>query len=306
MTQRYFDKLPNLYYNDFLVKDITRRVQLIEDPRQSPYVFYPYEIQHNLRSDLVAEYYYDDPELDWMIYMSNGIIDPYYGWYLDEEQFNSLIIDRYQSVEIAQRKVIFYRNNWANDDTELTPSFYNNTLQQSWKKYYSPNWGMGSKIVSYSRKKNDSVMNTNRILDYTISANNNTNQLSLGELVNIKPSNQDAVVGVGEVVLANSSMVRVQSVDGNTSANTTNTKQLIGVSSFANVTVNAVNTSFVNISTDEQVFWSAVTYYEYEQEINEQRKHLRLIDSGVQSLLVQQYTAKLRENVDQETNLTTG
>lgn len=304
MTQRYFEKLPNLFYNNYLVKDISRRSVLIEDPRQSPYVFYPYEIQHNLRSDQIADYYYNDPEMDWMIYLTNGIVDPYYGWYLNNDQFETMIIDKYQSIEIAQRKIAFFRNNWATDDSELTVSFYNNTLLPEWKKYYSPNWGPNTRILSYSRKKDDSVMNTNRILDYQISANNNPNSMTIGELVNIKIAGQDAVVGLAEVVATNTTVIRVQSVDGNTSANSTHNKQLIGVSSSANLTVNSVNTSFINISTEEQVFWSAVTYYQYEQELNEQYKHIRLVDSGASDLLIQQFQRSLNENVDEVTNLT--
>jgi hypothetical protein len=302
---RYFQKLPNLYYNNYLVKDISRRAKIVEEPRKSPFVFYPYEIKHQLRSDHIAEYYYNDSELDWLIYMSNEIIDPYYDWYLNDFQFESLLIQKYGSIEQAQKKIIFYRNNWAIDDTELSVSYYNNTLTQSWKKYYSPNWGPGNKIVSYRRKQLDALTNTNRIIEYAISANNTANGFVAGELVDIKIPGQDATVGTGEVIIANSTIVRIKNVDGNTSANSTFNKTIVGETTFANVTVSNSDVTFQNFTTDEGVFWNAVSYFDYETEINEQKKNIRLVGSGQHLLLVDQFQQRMSEDVDSATNLST-
>jgi hypothetical protein len=237
--------------------------------------------------------------------MSNDIVDPYYDWYLNDYQFNSLMIEKYGSIERALKKIIFYRNNWATDDTEISVSFYNNTLQQSWKKYYSPIWGPGNKIVSYKRKQLDAVTNTNRIIEYTISANNTANGLILDELVDIKIPGQDATVGTGEVIFANSTILRLKNVDGNTTATSTFNKTIVGETSFANVTVSNSDITFQNFTTDEGIFWSAVSYFDYETELNEQKKNIRLVGSEQHLLLVDQFQRRMNEDVDSSTNLST-
>ena len=302
---RYFDKLPNIYYNNYLCKDISRRAKLVDPQEKIPYTFYPYEIKDQLRSDHIAEYYYDDSELDWLIYMSNGIVDPYYQWYLSDKQFESLIVSKYQSLENAQKLIAFYRNNWATDDNQLTVSYYNNTIADSWKKYYSPIWGPGNKIVSYKRKQIDSITNLNRIVEYTISANTSLTQLSEGELVDIKPYGQQQTVGTGQVVIANSSILRIKNVEGNTTANSVVLKTIVGETTQTQITVSNSDVTFENIPLTEQVFWSPVSFYDYEMEINEQKKNIKLVNVQQHTILINQFQQVINEDVDPLTNLST-
>lgn len=291
--QSYFSRIPNIIYNNYNCKDISRRVKLVEDGKTSPFVFYPYEIKNQLRSDQVAEYYYNDSELDWLIYISNGIVDPYFGWYVDNDKMQEILIQNYGSIETSLKLVKHYRNNWANDDTELTPTFYENTLPNSWKKYYEPRWASNFKIISYVRKQADSLMNTNRILEYSI-VSQNANTFVLNELVDILKQNTEQIVGVGQVSFANSTVLRIQSVFGDTSANSINIKTLTGETSKSSITSNSVFTVHENITLDEQKFWSPVYAYEYENEINEQKKNIRLVGDNVVSLVVNEFTKKLR------------
>lgn len=292
--QSYFSRLPNIVYNNYICKDITRRVKL-EEKVSSPFVFYPYEIKHQLRSDQIAEYYYNDSELDWLIYLSNGIVDPYYGWYVDNDKLQEIIIQTYGSIETSLKYIKFYRNNWANDDTELTPSYYENNLPLSWKKYYDPKWASNFKIISYTRKQIDSVMNTNRILEYAVSYNN-YNTFVENEIVDIKITNQNSIVGRGQVCFANSSVLRIQSVSGNTSANSISTKTLIGETSNTHVLANSVFTVHENITIEEEKFWSPVTAFDFETELNEEKKNIKLVDNGIVSLVVNEFTKKLNSN----------
>ena len=298
---RYFEQFPTRFYKEFdktsLCKDITRRVKIEDSQLNSPFLFYPYEISNNLRSDLVAEYYYSDSQLDWLIYLSNGIIDPYYGWYLTQDQFDSLVIQKYGSLELAIKRILFYRNNWAIDQSELSVSYYQNTLPFSWKKYYSPNWGPSNRIVSYSRKKQDTTTNTNRILQYSIS-NTSSFAFQPQEFVDIKIVGQDASVGVGEVIFANSSVLKIKNVSGNTSANSTVLKTIVGESSSANCLANSVSIIAENFSEDEAVFWSPISAYDYEMEQNEQKKQLRILGNDVVYEAINNIREKIQEDVD--------
>jgi hypothetical protein len=44
--------------------------------------------------------------------------------------------------------------------------------------------------------------------------------------------------------------------------------------------VSAINTISTSIGTDIQNYFSAVSYYDYENEINEERKNIKLIDAA--------------------------
>ena len=302
MPRRYFENFPFLFYNNKLCRDISRRAKLVESETNSPYVFYPYTLNNQLRSDQLADYYFEDPKLDWLVYLSNGIIDPYYGWYLDDEKFDDLIRQKYTSLEQAQKKIIFYRNNWYNDRTELSPSFYDNTLAKQYKKYYEPIWGSGSKIVAYRRKPEDITMNINRILQYSILTDNASKTFSTAETIDIRLTGTNTV-GTGELVFSNSTTVTIKNVSGITTANSSDTKFIIGETSGANVTVDSVITVYENFNEEEEIFWSPVSYYDYERELNESKKELRLIDLSLTDFLIDEFTDKLKDDIDPDTNL---
>lgn len=303
MTQKYFENLPNMYYNNTLCKDIARRNRIVDDPRSSIFSFSPYEIVHQLRSDVISEYYYNDSQLDWLIYLSNQIIDPYYGWYLNETQFQALLVEKYGSVENSIKKIKEYRTNWATDDTELSESFYLNNLANEWKKYYTPVWApYGAKIISYKRKQEDISINTNRILDFSISQKNSQRNFSNNEIIDIRTTATNTV-GTAQLIYANSTVVRVQSVSGNTSANSSSTKLIIGETSGANVTVNGVITIQENVTEEEERFWSPVSFFEYEEELNEQKKHIYVIGADLKDLVLQNFFERLQEDMDPVTRI---
>jgi len=303
MVQPYFENFPNMYYNGVLCKDLTRRVNITEGDISSPFLFYPYEIQGELRQDHLAEYYYKDPYTDWLVLLSNQIVDPYFGWYNTNETFNVAVEQLYGSIENAQKKIAFYRNNWSGDETELTPSFYNNILDKDLRKYYQPTFGAGLNIVSYKRKPDDTTMNTNKILQYTISANNGTIALENGELVDLKQTGQDTTIGVGEVETSNSTIVRIKNISGTTTANSSYVLDIVGETSGANVSANAVVTYFENITDAEAVYWEPIYQYDLMIEENEQRKNLKLIGDGVYQLFIDRFRTAIRQDVDESTGL---
>lgn len=272
MPELYFNKFPVISYANSTCRDITRRVTINASLRSSPALFDNYTLKAESRADLISQNYYDDPYYEWLIYHINGIIDPYYDWHMGNSDFNEFIIKKYGSVESAMNKVKHYQNNWASDDTEISVSTYDNTTLQSLRKYYTPVYGVNNKVLSYKRKSDDSVKNTNKMIDLTITINSG-NGYVVGELVQVKQST--VVVGGGEVAFANSSVVKIKHISGNTSA----TNTLHGTDSNTASSITASTVTFENITDDEAIFWSPVYYYDYEQELNEKNKHIRLLNS---------------------------
>lgn len=273
--ERYFIKFPTLTYSNTQCRDITRRVVMLDDLKQNPSLYHKYTIKAGLRADLIADSYYEDSMLDWMIFLNNGIVDPYYGWYLDDIEFEEYIKKKYGSVENAMKKIIYFRLNWPDDDTELSPSYYENTLPDVLKKYYSPNFNLNNKIVSYTRKKEDIITNTNKLLQFDISIDSG-NSYVVGEIVDIYNNALSEVVGVCEVVYSNTSYVKVHHIGGNTSP----TNKLVGENSNTHSTITTTTVLYENLPDDEAVFWGPVYYYEYEVEKNEANKNIRLLDKS--------------------------
>lgn len=310
---KFFDKFPNVYYNGVLCKDITRRVSINngEEIQGNLDIYYPYTIEQHLRPDQVAGFYYEDPEQDWMVYLANDVIDPYHGWYLDNHQFGDFIIEKYGSIETAQRKIMFFRNNWYKDTQHLTPAYYENNLDKRWRKYYEPVWGPGTRIMSYKRKQIDDKMNTNRIIKYTV----NDIDFTVGETVTFHKiltpapgdpptTPDDAIIGKGDVVMIEGDdTVYIQNVIDHVRSTVEYSVQLRGTISGTRATAFTDVLVFENITEEEAVFWSAVTAWDVEEEINESKKDIYLVGKGYHSIMSQQVAKELKLNVDNLTGL---
>lgn len=276
MPDRYFDKFPQITYANNLVVDITRRVALLDKVSRNPYVFYPFEIESEERPDQLSNRYYSDPYKAWLIYLSNKITDPYYEWYLSNDELNELVELKYGSIYKAQNKIQFYRNNWESQEP-ISRSEYN-SLTSGQKTYWNPNYGNGSSIINYVRKEIDWSSTTNKIISYSVS---NTNFV-IDEICNIRLSGE--YIGKGQVLSTTSNTVYLQHVYGSffTSdvISLSGSSYIYGTESNCNTVVTAVTAVANNIPEEELIYWKPVTYYEYESEKNEYNKSIRLIDSS--------------------------
>ena len=108
----YFRKLPNLDYptllknkqsnNDYIeTKNLFRRVKIREDLFSNFVVFDQYKIIGDERPDNVAEKVYGDDNLDWVILMSNNIIDVKNEWPMTQSDLNTYINEKYTQKELT-------------------------------------------------------------------------------------------------------------------------------------------------------------------------------------------------------------
>ena len=108
----YFRKLPNLDYptllktkqsnNDYVeTKNLFRRVKIREDLFSNFVVFDQYKIVGDERPDNVAEKVYGDDNLDWVILMSNNIIDVKNEWPMTQSDLNTYINEKYTQKELT-------------------------------------------------------------------------------------------------------------------------------------------------------------------------------------------------------------
>ena len=124
----YFSKLPNLLYLDrgnkeirtyARAKNLFRRIKIREINDDQITNFELYNVLDGERPDNVAEKFYNDPNLDWVVLLANNILNVQSEWpldnrsmekYLDEKYGDDLFkIAHYESLEVANStgEVIF-------------------------------------------------------------------------------------------------------------------------------------------------------------------------------------------------------
>lgn len=286
-----FNKYPAIFYEGLACLDLSRRVTISKTTR-GPYLFYPLVLNAGLRPDSLADAYYEDGNLDWLIYLANDIVDPYYEWYLDEKEFNEYIRDKYGTTEYAIEKTKFWRVNWGESEAEISVTYYDNTLPADWKRYYSPEYGPGAKIISYRRKREDWFQATNEILQYDLTYTSG-NAYSNGEILDIEFAS--VVTGGAEVIVSNSSTLMVHHTQGNTAANTSHVLTLIGETSTTEATTDNVTVLASIVTNSDSRFWSRVSFFDWENEQNERRKHLKILDKRFALDTIENFRLKLQE-----------
>ena len=78
-----------------LLPNILRRVKLRSGMRLGTFLFDNYDVRDGERPEDIAYKYYGDPELHWVILMTNNITDRYYQWPLTQPQFQEHMEDKY-------------------------------------------------------------------------------------------------------------------------------------------------------------------------------------------------------------------
>lgn len=261
----YFNYFPSTNYNNNLATNLIAKIKFDQSVLRNLAVFYNYNIKQGERADQIALKYYEDPLLDWLIYLANDITDPYLEWYMTQEQFIEFVKEKYGSVEKAQEKIAFYRNNYKEDDTILSTTQYDN-LSYLVKKYYRPVIGLSNNIVSYVRKELDQVLENNKVVVLNVGAPQN--------FIEEEKITQGNVFGFVSQVGSNS--LTITKVTGTFS----NTANVVGSDSNTTSNVTIVNVVSQPINVVESSFWEAVSYYKYEEELNESRSIIRILDKS--------------------------
>ena len=92
----YVSRLPDAQISDYItVKNLFKKGKLREDIFQDLTFFTKYQIQGNDRPDNVAYEVYEDAKLDWIVLLSNNIINIQTEWPLPQQQFDNYLLDKY-------------------------------------------------------------------------------------------------------------------------------------------------------------------------------------------------------------------
>ena len=135
MPNPYFSNLGDFLYvnrtregrseGDYsLVKNLFKRAKLREDIYQDLAFFTKYDILGDDRPDNVADIIYGDPTLDWVVLLSNNIVNVQSEWPLSQADFNRYVTEKYDSEETLYSGIHHYesREVKASDGTIIIPS----------------------------------------------------------------------------------------------------------------------------------------------------------------------------------------
>jgi len=206
----YFKSLPNIEYHTNLpdknsslstvvAKNFFRRAKIRADIFKNASFFTKYSIIGDERPDQVAEKFYDDARLDWIILTVNNIVDVYNEWPLSQMALYNYMLEKYKSEEgfydIKHYRTLEVKNSLgvvvqpANliVDTE----FYNKTIEDAVAalEFYDENIGVmirkGGNEVCYpvTFKEYEEDVNDNKRNIYIL--RNNYLQEAINDLENI-------------------------------------------------------------------------------------------------------------------------
>ena len=144
MPNPYFSNLGDFLYvnrtregrseGDYsLVKNLFKRAKLREDIYQDLAFFTKYDVSGDDRPDNVADLIYGDTTLDWVVLLSNNIVNVQSEWPLSQGDFNRYITDKYDSEEILYSGIHHYESREVkpSDGTIIIPSGARVSIGQS-------------------------------------------------------------------------------------------------------------------------------------------------------------------------------
>lgn len=110
MAKTYFRNLPDFSYVNRLsdtknvseyinVKNFFRRAKLRPDIIGDSAFFETYIVRGDERPDNIAYKFYDDSNLDWIVLISNNILNIQSEWPLSQNQFDRYLLEKYGSYE---------------------------------------------------------------------------------------------------------------------------------------------------------------------------------------------------------------
>ncbi len=149
MANRYFRNIPNFEYvnrtkdgkfisNYTQVKNFFKKGKLREDIFQDLTVFQKYNVKGDDRPDNVAFEIYKDSSLDWVVLLSNNIVNLYNEWPMTQQSLDDYLMDKYGSIE-KLNETHHYESNEVKDSTGVIifPKGVQVSVAQS-VSYYEP------------------------------------------------------------------------------------------------------------------------------------------------------------------------
>jgi len=293
----YFNKFPRILYsinkeqtNPKLVPDMLARVKFIDSIISNQNLFFKYEIKGGETPEQIAHRVYGDPEKNWIILLVNQLIDPQFDWALGPYEFEKYIKQKYASINVSLNTTESYPSNYTvgevvyqgttydKSTAEGTVVAYNSGTKKLQIKFTSQVLANSSNITGVSSAQTHSIIGITNNLDGLQWALNTTSHFQVSET---RSSTFDPTF----------SEVKKYRVTANSYNHVT-----------GNVIVLNTNTSYSNNFTlsDNTVLTIATTvapisYYDYELELNEEKRKIIVPKSSVIGIIETQFSSLMAQ-----------
>jgi hypothetical protein len=264
----YFFNFPIIKYEsdntNTLLRNILVRGNLRESSKNT--VLQTLNIKEGDRSDYLAHLLFQNSSYDYLFYLLNDIIDPYYEWYLSQKQLDQYILDKYNT-------------------TKNDPKYYKLKIQQ----YY-----VDDIIVKYggnNYSNSDYLVISGGFIDAF--ANLTTN--STGGIISTTLTQKGSDINSPVITFYDANSNKI--IKENSQDNAKIAPIIFNTETSSNNIV--INTDTYNmLSNNQKLDYVSVTNTEYEYDENEKRRFLNAvipsvgykIDSEIKNMLKGAYT----------------
>jgi hypothetical protein len=117
----YVSRLPDAKIGDYIrVKNLFKKGKLREDIFQNLAFFEKYKIVGDDRPDNVAFEVYDDASLDWIVLLSNNVLNVQTEWPLPQTDFDRFVLDKYGDYDTLYNGIHHYETQEVKNSQGVT------------------------------------------------------------------------------------------------------------------------------------------------------------------------------------------
>ena len=117
----YVSRLPDAKIGDYVrVKNLFKKGKLREDIFQNVAFFEKYKILGDDRPDNVAFEVYDDASLDWVVLLSNNVLNIQSEWPLPQTDFDRFVLDKYGDYDTLYNGIHHYETEEVKNSQGVT------------------------------------------------------------------------------------------------------------------------------------------------------------------------------------------
>jgi hypothetical protein len=117
----YVSRLPDAKIGDYIrVKNLFKKGKLREDIFQNLAFFEKYKVIGDDRPDNVAFEVYDDASLDWIVLLSNNVLNIQSEWPLPQTDFDRFVLDKYGDYDTLYNGIHHYETEEVKNNQGVT------------------------------------------------------------------------------------------------------------------------------------------------------------------------------------------
>jgi hypothetical protein len=303
MTKPYFRQVPNFeyvsrnpgdkYISEYIpVKNLFKRGKLREDIFANLQFFEKYSIIGDERPDNVAYKFYNDETLDWVVLLSNNILNIQSEWSMTQRTFDDVMLERYGSYENLYSGIHHY------ETEEIKNSLGIPVLKSGIR--ISPTWKTNGNFIQIINSKIFSIVSIGNAV--TVELQNGMIDLEVGDQIlvdNVSENEYNGQQVITEIVQASGNQVYIFKYELQSAPNISEPtlseprKEEVHRTIESNVDISIFGTTFEEANSyyyefyDEGVgyarqisssfFVKSVTNYEYELKIEEAKRNIYVL-----------------------------